>query len=265
MRSFRPSRVRRLTVGSVASLFLLLAPHVARASTVPARSPAHATSRVASRVPVVGLDVTDAEIAASNQKVSQAYGALVAMWSEQFARLGASFAAPGLRPYRGPVRTGCGVMQGDNAAYCTARNAIYFDESFLARLAGAASRQLHTDGDMAAIGVIAHEMGHAVVSQLGADSRIPYENEAAADCLAGAFTQQSARDGSLEAGDLDEAFFGLAAAGDPTPQLTGNRRIDDRILTRASLMGHGTREQRLANFQSGYERGPAACVSALGR
>jgi len=99
--------------------------------------------------------------------------------------------------------------------------------------------------------------------QLGASSRIPYENEAAADCLAGAFTEESARDGSLEPGDLEEAFFGLAAAGDPTPELTGDRRLDSRILRRASLGGHGTREQRLANFQAGYSRGADVCVDAL--
>ena len=208
-------------------------------------------------------DVSEAAIAASNAKVNDAYRALVAMWSERFAQLGYRFAPPALLAYRGPVRTSCGVMSPNNAAYCTARNAIYFDEAFLARLAGAAARQLATDGDMAAIGVIAHEMGHAVVTQLLADSRIPYQNEAAADCLAGVFTRQSEHDGTLEAGDLDEAFFGLAAAGDPTPELTGNRRIDSRILTRASLLGHGTRDQRLANFRTGYERGAGSCVREL--
>ena len=253
MDHIRFARARRAVL-VLASLVLTLVPRVADASGVPVLSPVRVSG---------ATGVTDADIAASNRKVGQAYQALLAMWSERFASLGAHFAAPGLLAYRGAVRTSCGVMHADNAAYCTARNAIYFDESFLARLSGAASRQLHTDGDMAAIGVIAHEMGHAVVSQLGADSRIPYENEAAADCLAGAFTEQSARDGSLEPGDLEEAFFGLAAAGDPTPQLTGNRRVDERIVTRASLMGHGTRDQRLANFRTGYDRGAGACVSAL--
>ena len=212
--------------------------------------------------PAVVPDVSSADLAASNAKVGMAYNSLVARWSADFARRGARFAPPGLLRYRGAVRTACGVMTPNNAAYCTARNTIFFDELFLARLAEAAGRALGTDGDMAAVGVIAHEMGHAVVSQLGADSRIPYENEAAADCLAGAFTQQSAKDGSLEAGDLDEAFFGVAAAGDAPPQLTGNRRIDSRILTNAALMGHGTREQRLANFNAGYRRGEGACLDA---
>ena len=220
---------------------------------------------VRAEVPVrpAPADVSETAIAASNAKVSMAYGALVDLWSRRFAELGQRFAAPSIFAYRGAVRTSCGVMNPNNAAYCTARNAIYFDEAFLARLAGAASRQLRTDGDMAAIGVIAHEMGHAVVSQLRADSGIPYENEAAADCLAGAFTRESEKDGSLEEGDLEEAFFGMAAAGDPPPALTGNRRVDARILTRATLLGHGTREQRLANFTTGYERGAPACVSRL--
>jgi hypothetical protein len=213
--------------------------------------------------PVPAPSVGTVDLAASNAKVQMAYNSLVAMWSADFARHGAQFAPPGLVRYRGAVRTPCGVMSPDNAAYCTSRNAIFFDELFLARLAGAAGQALGTDGDMAAVGVIAHEMGHAVTSQLGADSRIPYENEAAADCLAGAFTKKSAQDGALEAGDLDEAFFGLAAAGDPTPQLTGNRRIDNRILTHAALMGHGTREQRLANFNAGYRGGEGACVAEL--
>ena len=203
------------------------------------------------------------DVAASNAKVRMAYGSLVAMWSADFARHGERFTPPGLLSYRGAVRTSCGIMHADNAFYCANANAIYFDELFVARLADAAGEALGTDGDMAAVGVIAHEMGHAVAIQLGADSRIPYENEATADCLAGAFTQQSARDGALEPGDLDEAFFGLAAAGDPTPQLTGNQRVDRRILFRATLLGHGTRDQRLANFNAGYRGGGGACLSAL--
>lgn len=222
-----------------------------------------AASDAAPRTTPAVADVSETAIAASNRKVAMAYQALVSIWSGRFAELGHRFAAPALLAYRGPVRTSCGIMNANNAAYCTARNAIYFDEAFLARLAGAAARELRTDGDMAAIGVVAHEMGHAVVSQLRADSRIPYENEAAADCLAGVFTRDSERDGTLEAGDLEEAFFGMAAAGDPAPELTGNRRIDARIQTRAALLGHGTREQRLANFRTGYERGAGACVPAF--
>lgn len=232
----------------------------ASASRAPAE-PMH-FAPAASTAPAIP-EVTSAEVAASNAKVAMAYEALVAMWAADFERFGARFVAPGLVRYRGAVRTSCGVMSGNNAAYCAARNTIYFDEVFVARQARDAARELGTDGDMAAVGIIAHEIGHAVAIQLGVDSPVPYYNEATADCLAGVFTQRSAHDGSLEPGDLDEAFHGLAAAGDPTPRLTGNRRVDARISYRAALMGHGTREQRLANFRSGYERGASACLPEL--
>lgn len=208
-------------------------------------------------------DVTAEDIAASNQKLASAYNALVKMWADDFQQLGIRFAPPSVARYRGNVRTSCGIMSANNAAYCPQRNTIYFDELFVARQAKAAAQSLGTDGDMAGIGIIAHEMGHAVAIQLREDSYIPYENEAAADCLAGAFTQHAARDGSLEKGDLEEAFFGLAAAGDPTPEYTGNRRIDRQISMRAAMLGHGTREQRLANFRAGYQGGAGACLEAF--
>lgn len=234
---------------------------LAASATLPA---AAQPARFLSRVPApAAADVTEDDVAASNAKVRMAYDALVSMWSADFEQLGERFYAPRLVRHRGAIRTSCGVVYPNNAAYCPTRNVIYFDDVFLARQAKAASRQLGTDGDMAAVGIIAHEFGHAVASQLGADSPVPYENEAAADCLAGAFTRQSERDGSLERGDLDEAFLGLAAAGDPTPPLTGNRRLDARIVRRAALIGHGTRDQRLANFNAGYRGGGGACLDEL--
>lgn len=204
--------------------------------------------------------ITERDVTASNEKVRMAAGALLSMWSTDFQKVGERFAAPGLLRYRGAIMSPCGVMRQNNAGYCPLDNNIYFDEVFVAAQAGAAARQLGTDGDMAAVGIIAHEMGHAVAIQLGHQSRIVYQNEATADCLAGAFAEQSKRDGSLEAGDLEEAFFGMYAAGDPEPELTGNARMDNRILRVASMMGHGSREQRLSNFRDGLNRGPGACL-----
>ena len=223
---------------------------------------AAATAGSAAANPVnPAADVTLADVEASNAKVQEAYQALATMWSHDLREAGARFVVPGIARYRGNVRSACGVMPANNAVYCPQRNTIYYDDVFVARQAKAASNQLGTDGDMAAVGIIAHEMGHAVAIQLRQDSPIPYENEAMADCLAGVFTRESARNGSLEKGDLEEAFFGLAAAGDPTPQFTGDRRMDRRIATRAALMGHGTRDQRLANFRTGYDNGTQSCFA----
>jgi predicted metalloprotease len=111
MHCIRSGRAHRVVLGALVSLLATSAPAVAHASPVPSLAPTRRT---------VPLDITDAQIAASNEKVSQAYQALVSMWSDRFARLGGRFAAPGLQAYRGAVRTSCGVMHADNAAYCTA-------------------------------------------------------------------------------------------------------------------------------------------------
>jgi hypothetical protein len=206
------------------------------------------------------VEVTTRDVAASNKKVRMAHSSLANMWTGYFREVGYKFAVPGLVRYRGGAPSACGMMRRNNAGYCPSDNTIYFDEVFVASQAKAAGRQLGTDGDMAAVGIIAHEMGHAVSLQLGYRSRSTYAMEATADCLAGAFTDYAEQDGSLEPGDIDEAFFGMAAAGDPEPELTGDSRLDRRILRVASVMGHGTREQRTANFRRGLEGGAGACL-----
>ena len=208
-------------------------------------------------------ELTERDVVASNEKIRMAYSDLAAMWSNGFMQMHERFAVPHLLRYRGASRSACGVMQPNNAAYCPLENAIYYDEVFVAAQAKQAAIELGTDGDMAGIGVIAHEMGHAVAIQLGFDAPRAYESEAAADCLAGAFAEHADRNGSLEKGDVDEAFFGMAAAADPTPELTGNRRVDRVILRRAAVMAHGTKEQRMDNFRAGLEGGAGACFEEL--
>ena len=242
-----PTRLRQ-TARALAAALVLLALPAARAAAQP-------------ELPARRAALTEADVRASNEKVYAAYDALVGMWGTTFRQLGARFAAPEIVRYRGGVRNACGGLAAGNAGYCAADNRIYFDELFVAAQARRAAEELGTDGDMAAIGVIAHEMGHAVAIQLGRFSRVTYENEATADCLAGAFARQAERDGSLEPGDLDEAFFGMASAGDPMPELTGDPRVDRWHLIRASRSAHGTREQRMGNFRAGYDGGPRACLS----
>ena len=208
----------------------------------------------------IEITVTNRDVQASNEKVAMAHAALREMWSGHFRELGNRFVTPRLVRYRGGAASACGIMRANNAGYCPADNSIYFDEVFVAAQAKSAARELGTDGDMAAIGIVAHEMGHAVAIQLGYASRFTYQNESVADCLAGAFAEQAGRDGSLEDGDVEEAFFAMATAADPTPRLTGNDRNDRRILRAAALMGHGTREQRTANFRRGLDGGAGACL-----
>jgi len=226
-------------------------------------APTAASAMHAPASPARAVRLTADDVAASNAKVGAAYAALIQMWGTRFQALGARFETPELLRYRGGARTACGIVGSNNASYCPNDNSIYYDELFVAAQATRAASELGTDGDMAAVGVIAHEMGHAVTIQLGRESRVPYENESTADCLAGAFARQANADGQIEPGDMDEALYGMASAGDPTPELTGNRRIDRRIVLRASLLGHGTREQRQQNFRAGLDGGAGACIAEL--
>jgi predicted metalloprotease len=52
----------------------------------------------------------------------------------------------------------------------------------------------------------------------------------------------------------------MSSAGDPTPELTGNDRVDQHILARMEMVGHGTREQRVQNFRNGLQGGAGACL-----
>jgi predicted metalloprotease len=207
--------------------------------------------------------VTERDIDNTNKKVAGAYGALVTMWNNEFRRIGERFTAPRILRYEGATMTQCGVIRPENAEYCPNANTIFYDDVFVTGLTKLAANDLGTDGDMVAIGVIAHEMGHAVAMQVGYRSRNSYDNESTADCLAGAFTKQAQKDGSIEPGDIDEAFYGMSLAGDPTPEPTGNARYDRMIQARLVRESHGTKQQRMQNFRNGLEGGPQACLEAF--
>jgi predicted metalloprotease len=206
------------------------------------------------------IEVTARDVSASNQKIGSAFNALVTMWTTKFTQIGTRFVAPRIARYEGAANTPCGVIGRNNAEYCPRNNAIYYDEVFVAGMAKSAARSLGTDGDMAGIGIIAHEMGHSVAMQLGHEFRTSYDNESTADCLAGAFAQQAGKDGSLEQGDVEEAFYGMSLSGDPTPEATGNARFDRMIQARIARQSHGTKEQRTENFRAGLDGGAGACL-----
>ena len=207
------------------------------------------------------VELTRRDVELSNEKIAMAYSALVDMWTKDFRNIGERFVPPRIVRYTQGARTACGYIGPNNAQYCPNNNTILYDEVFVAGMGKIAANALGTDGDMASVGVIAHEMGHAVAMQLGHASRNSYQNESTADCLAGAFTQQAGRDSSLEKGDIDEAFFGMSLAGDPTPEPTGNVRYDAMVQARLARQSHGTKEQRTENFRAGLDGGARACLA----
>ena len=207
--------------------------------------------------------LSESDVDASDQEAADAYRDLLGMWTSELRRIGVRFAPPQLVRYRGAMRTPCGIVAPSNASYCLNSNTIYFDDVFVAAQAKLAGEALGTDGDMVAVGIIAHEMGHAVAFQLGHIFRDSYRNEAIADCLAGAFARHADVAGELQDGDIDEAFFGMAAAADPTFNSTGDPRLDRRVSARLARAAHGTRDQRIGNFRAGLDRGGGACLDEL--
>jgi predicted metalloprotease len=71
--------------------------------------------------------------------------------------------------------------------------------------------------------------------------------ELQADCLAGVWAHSAASD--LEAGDIDEALSAASAVGDDRIQESTSGRIDPESWT------HGSAEQRVAWFTTGYRSG----------
>src|ERR1043165_4647379 len=100
------------------------------------------------------IRVTRADVDWSNEKVGMAYNALADMWTKEFQRIGDRFAVPRVVRYRGNAMTACGMISANNAQYCSASNAIYYDEVFVAGMAKISARNLGTDGDMTGIGII---------------------------------------------------------------------------------------------------------------
>lgn len=116
-----------------------------------------------------------------------------------------------------------------------------------------------TDGDDAAIVVLAHELGHAISNRtMQAEDKI--EREAMADCVAGAVSKMASGAGHLEAGDLKEARAELARGGTPDPDQL-SPVISSMIISSGHWYNHGSAATRLRNFDLGYGKGLNACAA----
>jgi hypothetical protein len=148
-----------------------------------------------------------------------------------------------MRGYRIPLESPCGPLVLNNASYCPATRAVYFDNDFL-------DSYLASIGDMAPAFILAHEIGHHISNLLGywvpVASRKQLELQA--DCFAAAWTRDAESRGLLETGDLEEAVAVLLAGGDSTE-------------TWFDPNEHGTPEQRTEAFALGYDLGAHGCMS----
>ena len=174
------------------------------------------------------------------------------------------FQTPKVLAYRNTQHSACGPLTSNNAFFCPADNTIYYDELFLAAMMKSAAASLGSDGDYAAVVIIAHEWGHAAAYAEGRHRRIyPFgklQSEQLADCLAGVVTRLAERDGKLAPGDVAEAEFIIYRLG--TVDLAGNapKTLQDGFKRLAS---HGEPADRLRAFRHGYGGTAPQCLADL--
>ncbi|MCU0883025.1 MAG: neutral zinc metallopeptidase [Hyphomonadaceae bacterium] len=212
------------------------------------------------------LNATEAQRA---DLVSAVLGSTEDFWTGYFRQQGMEYPLPKMVLFRGQTRSACGAAsQASGPFYCPADQAIYLDLAFFDDM----ERKLGARGDFAQAYVIAHEVGHHVQEATGllgeanqamarnrgeraGEDSIAVRIELQADCLAGIWAAGTvARDGSLEAGDIEEAIGAAEAVG------------DDRLQQRAQgfdvpdSFTHGTSEQRARWFMTGMRAtSPSQC------
>jgi predicted metalloprotease len=184
------------------------------------------------------------------------------VWTDVFAKSGATDREPKLVLFRGSTPTACG--QGQSAMgpfYCPGDQKVYIDLGFYETL----KTQLGAPGDFAQAYVIAHEVGHHVQNLMGISAKmddmrsrvsqtqynaLSVRLELQADCFAGLWANhaQSARQ-LLEQGDLEEAINAAAKIGDDALQSGSGRAVVPESFT------HGTSAQRQRWFTNGFKNG----------
>jgi uncharacterized protein len=167
--------------------------------------------------------------------------------------------------FRDGVQSACGdASAASGPFYCPGDQKVYVDLSFFDQL----DRQFGAPGDFAQAYVLAHEIGHHVQNLTGtekamrnavqrnpaAGNQLSVAMELQADCYAGVWAHFAAREGIIEAGDLDEGLGAAAAVGDDRLQKMSTGRVNPESFT------HGSSADRKAWFRKGLDSGdPRAC------
>ena len=209
-----------------------------------------------------------AENAQNRDFVAAILGETEDVWGAIFQAGGAGYEQPKLVLFSGGVQTACGgASSASGPFYCPGDHKVYLDTGFFADMRA----RLGGGGDFAEAYVIAHEVVNHVQTLTGVSARVnqarragqPVEGdggllvrqELQADCYAGlwAFHAQQ-RHRWLEPGDIEEALATASAIGDDRLQKQSQGEVVPDAFT------HGTAEQRVRWFKTGFESGDvAAC------
>lgn len=151
-----------------------------------------------------------------------------------------------------PFETGCGIEEEIEAYaiyYCTLDASVYYDPEFQEDVISATGRYGFTT-------IIAHEWGHHIQVLLGIDFSLdpeldgglyPIEIELQADCLAGIYAQDALAIGDIQQDEVDSAIAITRLSGD----LPGTDWDE--------FDAHGSSDQRLQSFYTGFDDGFEGC------
>ncbi|HZW41206.1 MAG TPA: neutral zinc metallopeptidase, partial [Agromyces sp.] len=200
-------------------------------------------------------------------RMKGASASLERYWVAEAQELGFDYVGPtDLILFEGATTTGCGnASSATGPFYCPPDQTIYIDVSFYDELRG---RFGSSGGPLAEMYVIAHEWGHHVQNLLGILERSqdgqtgPTSNavrvELQADCFAGAWAADASTvpDESgvpflqeLTPAEIQDALSAASAVGDDRIQQATQGQVNPHSFT------HGTSEQRVGWFETGFQRG----------
>lgn len=216
------------------------------------------------------LDPGEEEAAA--QFVSVVLADTETVWSRVFAdQVGRPYNPPVLVLFSGVTQSPCGGASGATGPfYCPVDQKAYLDIAFFAQL----RRRFGAEGDFAAAYVVAHEIAHHVQNELGIlsqsmalrsqlgqaeNNQVSIRIELQADCYSGVWARAAeVQLGTVEPGDLQEALNAANAIGDDTIQRQAGR------VPRPHTFTHGTSEQRMRWFATGYQTGDVRSCNTFG-
>lgn len=151
-----------------------------------------------------------------------------------------------------PFETGCGIEEEIELYaiyYCTLDATVYYDPDFQEDV-------VDLTGPYGFTTIIAHEWGHHIQVLLGIDISLdpeldgglyPIEIELQADCLAGIYAQDALAIGDIDEEEIEAAIEITSLSGD-----TADTEFDE-------FDAHGTGDQRIESFSTGFDDGFIGC------
>jgi len=183
-------------------------------------------------------------------------------WKGIFQQMGRTYEEPKLVLFSEAVESACGYAQAAvGPFYCPGDRKVYIDLSFYDDL----QKRFGAPGDFAQAYVIAHEVGHHVQTLLGISDKVnaarqrggeaqsnalSVRMELQADCYAGVWAHDADRSRKLiESGDIEAGLNAASAIGDDRLQMQSRGYVSPESFT------HGSSEQRVRWFKTGFENG----------